>query len=87
MEGSNAVEWPHAIVDAPDAYFSYAKVRVDGLDVSVFDPRGNEVGVYVLDSFTVPAAGALAATVGGLPFTVKRDCDCGHGFSRIAKGN
>lgn len=86
VQGPAGFEWPHAVVDAPDAYYSYARVRVNDLSVTVFDQRSNVVGEYTLDTVGQPAAGSLMGMVGGVPFTISRDCNCGHGYGKKDKG-
>jgi hypothetical protein len=80
-------EWPKGTVDAPDYYYSAARVRLSGRTVTVYDQHWKQQGVYELDREFPVVSGTLAGLVDGMPFTVTNGCNCGDSFVKAPKGH
>ena len=79
-------DWPKGTVDAPDAYYTAAQVRLVGTTVTIRDQSDTIRATYELDAPIVPRSGILVGLVGGFPFTVAHGCNCNKPFVYRPKG-
>lgn len=71
-----AVERRGANMDAPDANYSGAHVRVIGRHVILYTPDGSVHREYEFDEDPKHRGGKVVGTVGGEPLTIDRGCGC-----------
>lgn len=86
-----SIDYQMATVDAPDAYYSTARVNVDGVTVTVMNRGFEVIGVYMLDEAPDVDDGPDRVTVGSvddIPLVVRRSNDCGcHPTQKVIKEN
>lgn len=90
--GPRQIEFPLATVDAPDAYYTGARARIDGNGLlQVMNRQFEVLAEYALEQPTATgrsegAPASISALVDGKPLTVAKANGCGcHGTTVVPK--